>query len=184
MRSTKSALGPYASALVREAQLATFRDSTGHVPAQWPTVLLPSVTAIIRDRRYTGESWRVLVHERSDNVWWGFPGGAQHPGESILETVVRETKEETGVDITVDRLVAIDSDPLTGALCSYQDGVVQYTNLTFVCWYTSGQVKCSSESLVVRWCTTEALPAPFLATHRWRLEAAKKVMDGGPVEVR
>jgi len=32
---------------------------------------------------------------------WGLPGGAVEPGETINETIVRECKEEIGVDIQV-----------------------------------------------------------------------------------
>ena len=31
-----------------------------------------------------------------------FPGGGQQPGESLAETAIRETREETGLDIAVD----------------------------------------------------------------------------------
>ena len=33
---------------------------------------------------------------------WGVPAGKVEPGESILETAQRETKEETGIDIPIE----------------------------------------------------------------------------------
>jgi 8-oxo-dGTP diphosphatase len=36
---------------------------------------------------------------------WSVPGGRVHPGEGLHEAVVREVKEETGLDVVVDRFL-------------------------------------------------------------------------------
>lgn len=45
---------------------------------------------------------------------WSIPGGAQHAGEKLPETALREVKEESGLDITlgglIDALDYIDTD--------------------------------------------------------------------------
>ena len=43
----------------------------------------------------------VLVQDRIDPKWPGitFPGGHVEPGESFVGSVIREVKEETGLDI-------------------------------------------------------------------------------------
>lgn len=48
---------------------------------------------------------KLLVEERTRNDWPGltFPGGHVETGESVLESVVREIKEETG--LTVSNLI-------------------------------------------------------------------------------
>jgi 8-oxo-dGTP pyrophosphatase MutT (NUDIX family) len=41
----------------------------------------------------------LLLHHRKYDKW-SQPGGHQEPWENIYETAIRETKEETGIDIT------------------------------------------------------------------------------------
>ncbi|MEJ8302289.1 NUDIX domain-containing protein [Saccharibacillus sacchari] len=50
--------------------------------------------AIIKD-----EFGRILMQKRSDYGDWGLPGGGMEAGETIEETMVREVKEETGLDL-------------------------------------------------------------------------------------
>lgn len=42
---------------------------------------------------------RLLLLHRTDNDCWGIPGGAMELGESLIDTVKRETREETGLQI-------------------------------------------------------------------------------------
>ena len=52
---------------------------------------------------------RVLVQDRTDPAWHGitFPGGHVEPGESFLESAIREVKEETGLTVSDLRLCGI-----------------------------------------------------------------------------
>lgn len=62
----------------------------------------------------------LMVRHRGDG--WSEPAGKHEPGETLAETAVRETREETGVDCSVTGLLraeravhvcqALDSDPL------------------------------------------------------------------------
>lgn len=56
---------------------------------------------------YDGE--RILVQDRMNPDWPGitFPGGHVEPQESFVESVVREVKEETGLDIENVRLCGV-----------------------------------------------------------------------------
>ena len=47
---------------------------------------------------------RILLVKRATvpfKGYWALPGGRVDPGETVEQTVVREVKEETGLDITV-----------------------------------------------------------------------------------
>lgn len=65
-------------------------------------VLMPGAAAIIRN-----QEGHVLLQRRSDNGLWGLPGGAIDPGEYPAQAVVREVREETGLRVKPERLVAV-----------------------------------------------------------------------------
>jgi ADP-ribose pyrophosphatase YjhB (NUDIX family) len=62
------------------------------------------VFAIIRD-----EQNRVLLILRNDYDLWNLPGGGLEKGESPWQGVVREVKEETGLNVEIVRLTGVYS---------------------------------------------------------------------------
>ena len=57
---------------------------------------------------------RILLQNRIKKDWRGYtlPGGHVEPGESFVDAVIREMKEETGLTILDPRLVGIKQFPL------------------------------------------------------------------------
>jgi 8-oxo-dGTP pyrophosphatase MutT (NUDIX family) len=50
---------------------------------------------------------KVVLVKRRDIPVWVFPGGKIDDGETPEQAIIRETKEETGYDVKVDRKVAL-----------------------------------------------------------------------------
>ncbi|HEY5865363.1 MAG TPA: NUDIX domain-containing protein [Candidatus Tectomicrobia bacterium] len=161
---------------LQHRQLRTFRDGRGESVTTWPKgpYPRPSTTVIVLHEQcwLEGKPWQVLCQQRADNGWWGFPGGGQECGESLAECARREVLEETGYLVLISGAVCGDSDPTVYACCVYKDGTVQYANTTFLARVQSGTLRTSEESTQVGWFSTDALPGPFLLSHRWRLEKA------------
>ena len=102
--------------------------------------IVPSVTAIVPNER--GEL--LLVH-KTDNDLWALPGGAMDVGESMADTVVREVKEETGIDVEVTGVVGIYTNP--NHVMAYDDGEVrQQCSICFTTRMLGGQLATSSET--------------------------------------
>ena len=57
---------------------------------------------------------KVLLTKREDFHVWCLPGGGIEAGESFVQACKRETREETGLDVCVERLVGIYSRPKWG----------------------------------------------------------------------
>ena len=81
--------------------LKNLRARIGH-----DVLLTPGVAAVIVNDR--GE---VLLQRRSDDGRWGLPGGAMEPGEEPAETLVREVREETALEVVPERIVGVYSGP-------------------------------------------------------------------------
>ena len=175
----------------RPSQLTSFHDGRKYPVPSWPSKLLPSTTAIIVHGAHWQESplWTVLIHKRSDNGWWGFPGGSMEIGETLEQCLKREILEETGLYVRPIALTSIDSDPVHGAISVYPDGnVVHYVNHTFLCEVVTGATQRSSESIKLSWHPIAhqafPLPTPFLYTHTWRLQQAIVWRETKQVSVR
>lgn len=171
-------LGAGFVSLERQTQMRAWKDSRGMPVTQWPQQLLPSATVIIVENieNYQMHQWKMLIHQRADNGFWGFVGGRQEIGESIQECAVREAKEETGLDVELEYLTSIDSHPEYGSIVCYPDGnAIQYTNMTFVARAISGVLRCSEESTGLQWCVPDNLCHPFLPSHAWRLQQARSM---------
>ncbi|MEK7520249.1 MAG: NUDIX domain-containing protein [Patescibacteria group bacterium] len=57
------------------------------------------------------QNGKVLLTKREDFEVWCLPGGGVDAGESVAEAVIRETKEETGLDVRLTRMVGVYSRP-------------------------------------------------------------------------
>ncbi|SCG63335.1 NUDIX hydrolase [Micromonospora coxensis] len=115
--------------------------------------IVVAVSVFVRD-----DDDRVLLIQRTDNGLWSLPGGGQEIGESIAETAVRETHEETGVKVEVTGMVGVYSDPRH--VIEYSDGEVrQQFSLCLRAVPVGGTPTPSDESNDVRWVPRDELDA-------------------------
>lgn len=120
-------------------------DYYGDPAAPSANSIVVAVTAVVRDG-----AGRLLLIRRTDNDLYAIPGGAQEIGETISQTVVREVKEETGIDVEVSGLVGVYSDP--DHVIEFSDGEVrQEFSLCFRARPIGGELRTSSESKEVLW---------------------------------
>jgi 8-oxo-dGTP diphosphatase len=59
-----------------------------------------------------GEGHVLLAKHTYGKLNWELPGGGSEPDESVLETALREVREETGLDVVAERLTGIYFEPV------------------------------------------------------------------------
>ena len=122
---------------------------------------LPAVTAVVR----RGDE--ILLTRRADNGEWSPVTGILDPGEEPAAGAARETLEETGVVVTVERLASVGASP---QVVHGNGDLGVYLDLTFDCTWVSGEARVGDdENVDVRWWPAHALP-PMVAWLRQRID--------------
>ncbi len=129
------------------------------------TLFRVAVSAIIFDEA------RVLLSLRRDIDWWNLPGGGMEAGETVDDALRREVREETGLDVEIERLVGVYSKP-------QKNEVV----LAFRCRVAGGQLQETEETSENRYFAPGELPWNTLPKHRQRVEDA--LLDRSEAVVR
>jgi len=103
---------------------------------------------------------QILLQSRADRDKWGVPGGCQELNERFEDTVIREIKEETNLDVREEdlELIAIVSGPTRRNEYPNGDVVINNTALYCVRNYT-GELKWDRESKEMRFFDLDNLPA-------------------------
>lgn len=110
-----------------------------------------AVTALI----YNEHGDVLGVSRKTDTTDFGLPGGKVDPGESMEESLIREVKEETGLDVTLCR-----------PYFTREDG--EYISTTFLCNYT-GEIN-TTEAGHVKWTNFEELKRGTFGEYNTMLE--------------
>lgn len=125
-------------------------------------LLLPSVSAQVFDRE-----GRLLLVRQAESGVWSTPGGAIEPDERPEEALVRETREETGLEVRATGLADVYGGP--EFVVRYANGdETQYVIAAYPCEVTGGSLRAADGDEIdgARYCSraeTEALPlTPWL----------------------
>lgn len=109
---------------------------------------------------------RLLMQHRADGSdTWGLPGGAMELGESIEQTAVRETLEETGVRVRPVELLGV----YTGAPHTFANGDVVHSVVTVLVAEpvaVDDSFASSDESRGIGWFHLDQLPANVFEPNR------------------
>jgi 8-oxo-dGTP pyrophosphatase MutT (NUDIX family) len=117
------------------------------------TSVVPSANVIV-----VNDHGEILLIRRTDNGNWAVPGGGMDLGESITQTAVRETQEETGITCQITGLVGIYTSPRHVIRYTSNDEVRQEFSIVFTGRPIGGELQPSSESSEPRWISPELIP--------------------------
>jgi ADP-ribose pyrophosphatase YjhB (NUDIX family) len=92
------------------------------------------------------ENGEILLMERADGSGWCLPCGWVEPNERPAETVVREVREETGLEVEVVRFVGAFT-----RMPSLQTGPHSMVALVHLCEVVGGQLRLSHEGTALRY---------------------------------
>lgn len=100
---------------------------------------------------------RILLVRRSNPPLqgeWSIPGGLVETGETTKEAIVREVREETGLEIEVVRLAEVFERILRD-----RESRVQYhfVLIDYLCQVIAGEACAASDVSEVRWVKTDQL---------------------------
>ena len=93
------------------------------------------------------EQSRVLLCHRRDLDVWNLPGGGVENGELPTEAVIREVKEESGLEVAIERLVGVYGKVAKDELV-----------FAFVCRVVGGRLSITDEASESKYFETEQIP--------------------------
>jgi ADP-ribose pyrophosphatase YjhB (NUDIX family) len=136
-----------------------------HVSETRPLIIAQAV--ILRE----APTRQVLLSIRSDLFGWELPGGTLEEGESAAQAVVREVREETGLDV----------EPFRHVGDWVRRGFRPHTARIYACHVRGGVETPSHETPRVGWFDVDALPEGLFPWYHEPLRSALVPADS-PIE--
>jgi ADP-ribose pyrophosphatase YjhB (NUDIX family) len=110
----------------------------------------------------TNDEGQLLLIQRADSGVWLYPTGWCDVGYSAPEVVVKEVREETGIDVEPVRLIGVLDGMRLG------ESRIPLYSLLFFCRAVGGALKLHPlEVTDAGWFDRDALPTPIIGAERW-----------------
>lgn len=129
--------------------ISTIRQKVGHDP-----IFMPAAACFIY------QNGKILLQLRSDNHEWAAHGGSMEFGETPLQTLTREVREELGVDIasTNPQLINVYAGEEGHGFYPNQDEVYVVASVYLVTDY-DGELNPDPEEVTeLKWFSLDDLP--------------------------
>lgn len=122
---------------------------------------------------------RILAIQRQDNKAWALPAGYCDLGENVAQTAVRETFEETGLQVEIERLLGVYSGPFFNYTHANGD-LVQDVGAVFRARIVGGEIKrAEAEVAALRWATADEILSQFWMGRRPFIATILQHLDDG-----
>lgn len=116
---------------------------------------------------------------------WSLPGGRVEVGETLREALVREVREETGIDVDVDGLIGVAE-----RIVRDDEGAIEYhyVILDYVCTprstsLTAGSLKAGDDAADARWVPVGELADLHMTAGLLEFLADRGVLEGRRLRV-
>lgn len=101
----------------------------------------------------------ILLQSRADRDKWGLPGGCQELKETFEQTIIREVKEETNLDIKKENLKLVGVISGESRYNTYPNGDEVYNNtILYTTNQYTGNLQYDTESRDMQFFSIENLP--------------------------
>lgn len=111
---------------------------------------------------------QVLLTRRADNGKWCVPGGHMDMDETIQQTAIRETKEETGLDVEIERMSGMYSVVYPADIFPEKKARSVFI-VAFRCKILGGKLTLNEEVTEFGWFDPHRLPDDMLVHHKIRI---------------
>ena len=140
-------------------------------------------------KKYTGKTSTAIIPYEPNKIllikrntvpfkgYWALPGGRVDSGETVEQTIIREVKEETGLDVTIERKIGEYIEQ------GVKDGVeYEYYPTCFLVKPVGGEIKKQeSEIQEIKLFSLNDLPKPLAFEHDQMIKDYERVSGPGGI---
>ncbi len=112
------------------------------------------------------EKEEILLCHRRDYDLWNLPGGTLEGGESVAECMLREIKEETGLDAEIVKLIGVYSKKEKNNIA-----------FSFVCKVVGGEITLNDEADQIEYFSLDKFPSNMSPKQVERIKDALEYPD-------